>query len=163
MCLTHAQKITPGYGRECYKVLRAFIYEDGDVKCIEYHSPYFDYFVWEIGKRHTIAADEPVAVVYKEHPINGFNEVIWDKLKPVTSIYGDALHAYMNIEDARLLALKNTPFKANENVLIKSVIARFTIPEDSKFVYTGEETQRDDGTCALCYASSDLIFEEIVE
>ena len=160
MCLNRAQKIKPGYDRECYKVLKAFVFKDGNVV---YHSPYYDDFVWEIGKRYTIEADEPVAVRCGEHPVNGFGDVLWDKVNMITCIYGDAFHAYKNVWDAKCLAKRNSPLKPYGDVCIKTVIGRFTIPEDSKFVYTGEETPWNNGASPLCYASSDLIFEEIVE
>lgn len=154
MCLRNPRKVELNEPITTYKVLEV---EDGPFGPI-YHSPYNKYMehsTWNVGETNEISEYKGFIDVWT--PEFGV-PVIGDGVYTPIRIEWGALHSYASLDGARKRLLWFTdmerfPFR-------KYVIGECQIPEDSAYVYSGNDN-KDDGECS--YASQKLMLLNIIE
>lgn len=165
MCLYNPEKIdTEGKDIKVYKVI---LVKTDCYGFVRYLSPYFRYMKsseWNLGETNhseTFKGSHDKSVVKRDTNINGEEEYV---------VTDNAFHSFKNLSDA----IEELSFlRWRERVGMHPcdgaafAIGRFTIPGDSKYVYTGGTlscTSSSTGeNFAKSYASESLRFDGLVE
>ena len=167
MCLKKVKRITTDKDIVCYKV---FLYFPQD-KVLQ--SPYYWYFEWELGKRYDIEKPpqeelekiDRIGKTDDEFPVYTRHCSYWmdDGLVDVDekSVHNFAFHSYRDGLSAALHCRAFNSGLRNNFTDRKYVVARCTIPKDSKYIFEGStgsgSEEKENG-----YASQSLIINDIV-
>jgi len=167
MCLKNAKKIKTDKDIVCYKVL---LYRS-DMDSL--WSPFYNKCEWEVGKRYDIEIPtkeeldefDRIGKTDEEFPVytrncsylrdSGFVEVA------EKSVHNFAYHSYRDSLSAAILCRAFNSGLRNNFTDRKYVVARCTIPKDSKYIFEGStgsgSEEKENG-----YASQSLIINDIV-
>ena len=147
MCLSRAIQIFPAEDISVYKVLKVSrIFDEQEAQETErYFSPYFLGTEWYLGEKKSIQDKEPDIKEYKL----GFGNIC--------EVNGGVFHSMEYFDEAERLATWHMEDDFMGDCLANYAVCRFTIPKDSRYIYSGVF-----GTYTS-YASSDIVFEEVLK